>query len=216
MSRFNKHDEKKIDIHFCFFGRSTQTNTKNRYSYQPLITTMAAFSNAQITQIGAQRFQFEAGLCGYSDEEGFVVPDDGSFKEADPHASAFVAETHAAVRDFRGNADDCPGLTPGQRRQRAALDAIVAREAEPERPYPGCPLTTAEAEQWAAELDASSVDRFSEDYNRWHTLDDHLDYGALLRGIHNIQERGGSARDEERFLNAVTDRWGHPRLTTQR
>ena len=146
MSRFNKHEEKKIDIHFCFFGRSTQTNTKNRYSYQPLITTMAAFSNAQITKIGAQRFQFEA---------------------------------------------------------------------EPERPYPGCPLTTAEAEQWAAELDASSVDRFSEDYNRWHTLDDHLDYGALLRGIHNIQERGGSARDEERFLNSVTDRFNHPRLTKQ-
>ena len=146
MSRFNKHEEKKIEIHFCFFGRSTQANTKNRYYYQPLITTMAAFSNAQITRIGAQRFKFET---------------------------------------------------------------------EPERPYPGCPLTTAEAEQWAAELDASALDRFSEDYNRWHTLDDHLDYGALLRGIHNIQERGGSARDEERFLNSVTDRFNHPRLTKQ-
>ena len=111
---------------------------------------MAAFSNAQITQISAQRFQFEAGLC------------------------------------------------------------------EPQRPYPGCPLTTAEAEAWAAELDASSIDRFSEDYNRWHTLDDHLDYGALIRGIHRIQERGGSARDEQRFMNAVTDRWGHQRLTAQR
>ncbi len=177
---------------------------------------MAAFSNAHITHFGAQRFQFEAGLCGYSAEEGFVVPDDGSFKEAEPDASTFVAETHAAVREFSANTHDRPGLTPGQRRQRAVLDAIVAREAEPQRPYPGCPLTTAEAEQWAAELDASSVDRFSEDYNRWHTLDDHLDYGALLRGIHNIQERGGSARDEERFLNAVTDRWGQPRLTTQR
>ena len=177
---------------------------------------MAAFSNAQITRFGAQRFQFEAGLCGYSADEGFVVADDGGFKEADPHASAFVAETHAAVRELSGIAHDCPDLTAAQRRNRAALAAIVAREAEPERPYPGCPLTTAEAEQWAAELDASSVDRFSEDYNRWHTLDDHLDYGALLRGIHNIQERGGSARDEERFMNAVTDRWGHPRLTTQR
>ena len=156
MSRFNKHREKKIEIHFCFFGRSTQANTKNRYSYQTLKTTMASFSNVQITKVGTKRFNF------YEKFEQVVVP------------------------------------------------------FEPERPYPGCPLTTAEAEAWAAELDASSIDRFSEDYNRWHTLDDHLDYGALIRGIHRIQERGGSGRDEERFMNAVTDRWGHQRLTAQR
>ena len=93
------------------------------------------------------------------------------------------------------------------------------------------PLTEAEAEAWAAELDAehgivrdrpaasacgstggTSNDNMSEEYNRWHTLDDHLDYGALLRGIHNIQERGGSTADEERFLNGVCDRFGEKRF----
>ena len=170
MSRFNQHEEEKIDFHFCFFGRDTQTNTKNRYSYQQLITTMAAFSNAQITKLGAQRFQFD---------ESCVTP------------------------------------RSKEREQRRLARQVVVL-FKPERPYPGCPLTTAQAEQWAAELDAASIDRFSEDYNRWHTLDDHLDYGALIRGIHNIQERGGSGADEQRFMNAVTDRWGHPRLTTQR
>jgi len=91
-------------------------------------------------------------------------------------------------------------------------------------------LTEAEAQAWAAELDDQcrcsaggvSIDRggwrtlqeykMSEEYNEWHTLDDHLDYGALLRGIHNIQERGGNGGDEERFLNRVCDRFGHARF----
>ena len=89
----------------------------------------------------------------------------------------------------------------------------------------GAPLTEAEAEAWAAELDvehgivrtsegADEVGggKMTEEYNRWHTLDDHLDYGALLRGLHNIQERGGSAADEERFLNGVCDRFGEKRF----
>ena len=87
----------------------------------------------------------------------------------------------------------------------------------------GTPLTEAEAEAWARELDAehgivrdrpagTSNDNMSEEYNRWHTLDDHLDYGALLRGIHNIQERGGSAADEQRFLNGICDRFGEKRF----
>ena len=87
------------------------------------------------------------------------------------------------------------------------------------------PLTEAEAEAWAAELDVEhgivrtsegsdevGGGKMTEEYNRWHTLDDHLDYGALLRGIHNIQERGGSAADEERFLNGVCDRFGEKRF----
>ena len=53
-------------------------------------------------------------------------------------------------------------------------------------------------------------------YYTFHDDDGELDTLALLRGIHNIQERGGSGADEQRFMNAVTDRWGHPRLTTQR
>jgi hypothetical protein len=94
------------------------------------------------------------------------------------------------------------------------------------------PLTEAEAEAWAAELDAFclrtanqpslSIDRggfrmlqeykMSDEYNQWHTLDDHLDYGALLRGIHEIQESGGNAAAETRFLNGVCDRFGHERF----
>ena len=87
------------------------------------------------------------------------------------------------------------------------------------------PLTEAEAEAWAAELDVEhgivrtsegsdevGGGKMTEEYNRWHTLDDHLDYGALLRGIHNIQERGGSAADEEQFLNGVCDRFGEKRF----
>ena len=87
------------------------------------------------------------------------------------------------------------------------------------------PLTEAEAEAWAAELDVEhgivrtsegsdevGGGKMTEEYNRWHTLDDHLDYGALLRGLHNIQERGGSAADEERFLNDVCDRFGEKRF----
>ena len=89
----------------------------------------------------------------------------------------------------------------------------------------GAPLTEAEAEAWAAELDVEhgivrtsegsdevGGGKMTEEYNRWHTLDDHLDYGALLRGIHNIQERGGSAADEEQFLNGVCDRFGEKRF----
>ena len=79
-------------------------------------------------------------------------------------------------------------------------------------------LTEAEAEAWAAELTALQARgretdvKMTEEYNRWHTLDDQLDCGALLRGIHNIQERGGSVADEKRFCNTITDRFGHKRL----
>ena len=87
----------------------------------------------------------------------------------------------------------------------------------------GTPLTEAEAEAWARELDAehgivrdrpagTSNDNMSEEYIRWHTLDDHLDYGAMLRGIHNIQERGRSTADEQRFLNGICDRFGEKRF----
>lgn len=93
-------------------------------------------------------------------------------------------------------------------------------------------ITEQEAEVWAAELDeqcasiGENIDRggwqmlqeykeeykMSEEYNEWHTLDDHLDYGALLRGIHNIQERGGTGKDEKRFLDNVCDHFGHKRF----
>ena len=103
----------------------------------------------------------------------------------------------------------------------------------------GRPVQKAEALAWAAELDAhcartantpASCDRggwrmlqdlrMTESYNRWHTTDDHLDYGALLRGIHNIQEstkartgsRNGSAAAEKQFLNAICDRFCHKRF----
>ena len=55
----------------------------------------------------------------------------------------------------------------------------------------------------------NSLDKFSEEYNEWHTLDDELDIGAILRGIHNIQENGGSANDEKKFMNSITSRFGH-------
>ena len=90
------------------------------------------------------------------------------------------------------------------------------------------PITEEAAISWAAELDKKcsmtqgtpdNIDRggwsmlqeykSGEEYNRWHTLDDCLNYGALLRGIHNIQERGGTGEDETRFLNRVRDRFGH-------
>ena len=90
------------------------------------------------------------------------------------------------------------------------------------------PISEEEAAVWAAELDTlcvqnkSGIDRggwrmlqeykMGEEYNRWHTLDDHLDYGALLRGIHNIQERGGNGAAEKRFLDRVCDRFGHERF----
>ena len=95
-------------------------------------------------------------------------------------------------------------------------------------------ITLAEAAAWAAELDdqcyrsdgGASIDRggwrmlqgykLSEEYNEWHTLDDELDYGALLRGIHNIQERGGNGGDETHFLNAVCTRFGHTRFAFER
>ena len=69
-----------------------------------------------------------------------------------------------------------------------------------------------EGEAWALELDALASSKMSAAYNRWHTLDDELDYGALLRGIHKIQERGGSVTDEKRFCNSVCDRFGHARM----
>ena len=93
-------------------------------------------------------------------------------------------------------------------------------------------ITEQEAEAWAAELDEQCASigennerggwqmqqeykeeyKMPEEYNEWHTLDDHLDYGALLRGIHNIQERGGTGKDEKRFLDNVCDRFGHKRF----
>ena len=73
-------------------------------------------------------------------------------------------------------------------------------------------VTESEAEAWALELDALAASKMSGAYNRWHTLDDYLDYGALLRGIHKIQERGGSVTDEKRFCNSVCDRFGHERM----
>ena len=57
--------------------------------------------------------------------------------------------------------------------------------------------------------------KMTAEYNDWHTLDDHLDFGALLRGIHRIQERGGSAADEKTFLDGVCDRFGHQRFDLQ-
>ena len=90
------------------------------------------------------------------------------------------------------------------------------------------PLTDEEAKAWAAELDelclspSSNIDRggwrmlqeykMSEEYNRWHTLDDHLDYNALLQGIHEIQEYGGDGAVERRFMNGVCDRLGQERF----
>ena len=89
-------------------------------------------------------------------------------------------------------------------------------------------ITDQEAEAWAAELDEQcakgigNIDRggwrmlqeykMSEEYNQWHTLDDQLSTLALLRGIHNIQEKGGSGKDEKRFLDGVCDRFGHKRF----
>ena len=85
-----------------------------------------------------------------------------------------------------------------------------------------------EMQAWAAELDeqcrrGTGIDRggwrmlqeykLSEEYNKWHTLDDHLDTLLLIRGIHNIQERGGNGAEEERFLNHVCDHFGHDRFT---
>jgi len=130
-------------------------------------------SNAQITTVSAQRFNFD---------ESFVTP-------------------------------------RSKEREQRRLNRQVVQVYAPKKPAQPTPLTEEEAEAWALELDAlhancnaADAAKMTEEYNRWHTLDDHLDYGALLRGIHNIQERGGNSGDEERFCNAVCDRFGHERL----
>ena len=73
-------------------------------------------------------------------------------------------------------------------------------------------ITDDEAEEWAAELDKQCVDKMSEEYNRWHDLDDNLSTLQLLRGLHNIQENGGNSADEKRFCDTVTDHFGHKRF----
>ena len=114
-------------------------------------------------------------------------------------------------------------LTNAKRRAAAAQKARLQKRLSE--------LANSAAEAWAKELDElcsslqntpASFDRggwralqeykMSEEYNTWHTLDDRLDYGALLRGIHNIQERGGDSAAEKRFCDAVCDRFGHARL----
>ena len=136
-------------------------------------------TNAQITQVSAQRFNFD---------ESYVTP-------------------RSKKRE--------------QRRLARQVVAVYAPKKSAEAFDSG--LTWEEAEAWAVELNAlhagcNPADAFkmTEEYNRWHTLDDHLDYGALLRGIHNIQERGGNAGDEKRFCDGVCDRFGHERFSFTR
>lgn len=106
--------------------------------------------------------------------------------------------------------DYCPGCESG-------CDADSAHRSghEGDGYHPDCYMNAQSedeswAEEWAAELDAKSAPKA--DYDEWHTLDNHLDYGALLRGIHNIQLRGGSVADEKCFLNKVCDSYGHERF----
>jgi hypothetical protein len=84
---------------------------------------------------------------------------------------------------------------------------------QPEQTRRSCsepqPLSELEAEAWAAELGASH--KPSDTCTRY-TLENQLNYSALLRGIHNIQVRGGSAADEKRFCNAVCDKFGAARF----
>ena len=109
------------------------------------------------------------------------------------------------IQDARFKYED-KWVTPRskEREQRRIQKKITAPKKAKRKP-----LTDKEAEDWAAELDKLCAltknnpnmcyDRggwrmlqeykMSEEYNQWHTLDDHLDYSALLRGIHNIQEK---------------------------
>ena len=119
-------------------------------------------------------------------------------------------------------------VTPRSREREMQREKRMTVVPPAPKKMPIDPLTDEEAKAWAAELDelclspSSNIDRggwrmlqeykMSEEYNRWHTLDDHLDYGALLRGIHKIQEKGGDGAAEERFMNGVCDRFGHERL----
>ena len=129
-------------------------------------------TNAQITQVSAQRFNFD---------ESYVTP------------------------------------RSKEREQRRLARQVVAVYA-PVKPA-AAPLTEEEAAAWAVELDALHAGcnpaesyKMTEEYNRWHTLDDHIDYGRLLRGIHKIQVAGGNAGDEKRFCDGVCDLFGHERL----
>jgi len=132
------------------------------------------------------------------------------------------------IQDARFKYED-KWVTPRskEREQRRIQKKITAPKKAKRKP-----LTDKEAEDWAAELDKLCAltknnpnmcyDRggwrmlqeykMSEEYNQWHTLDDHLDYSALLRGIHNIQENGGKASDEKRFLNNICDHFNHKRF----
>ena len=131
-------------------------------------------TNAQITQVSAQRFNFD---------ESYVTP-----------RSKQREERRLARQTVQVYAPKKPATQP-------------------------TPLTEEEAEAWALELDAlhrgcnpSEAAKMTEEYYRWHTLDDHLDYGRLLRGIHEIQLRGGNAAAEKRFCDGVCDQFGHQRF----
>ena len=56
----------------------------------------------------------------------------------------------------------------------------------------------------SAPLDWAAIKRNDEDYYyKFHTDDDQLDPCAVLRGIHEIQEAGGSSADEQAFMDRV-------------
>ena len=111
--------------------------------------------------------------------------------------------------------DYCPGCESG-------CDADSAHRAghQGDSYHPDCYMQEEQeqwAEQWAAELDASaataSKQRKSLHHRGGYDEDGH-DYLALLRGLHNIQERGGDAKAEQGFLNGVCDIRGLPRFQT--
>lgn len=125
--------------------------------------------------------------------------------------------------EFRSSGDEddeeitdyCPGCESG-------CDADSAHRAghQGDSYHPDCYMQEEQeqwAEQWAAELDASaataSKQRKSLHHRGGYDEDGH-DYLALLRGLHNIQERGGNGKAEQAFLNGVCDIRGLPRFQT--
>ena len=109
--------------------------------------------------------------------------------------------------------DYCPGCESG-------CDADSAHRAghQGDGYHPDCYMqeeTEQWAEQWAAEIDAAaaaaSKQRKSLHYRGSYDEYGH-DYLALLRGLHNIQERGGDGKAEQAFLDGVCDIRGLPRF----
>ena len=84
-----------------------------------------------------------------------------------------------------------------------------SKEREQRRIARQCPnapkknsITDDEAEAWAAELTAEYENQ-NRNYNRATREPEDYDHMYLMRGLHRIQENGGTPQDEVTFLNNI-------------